>query len=150
MTSENINDPYAYRSKLPFVKYEGGSRIVWWNVTPTGKWAFDFKVGRQYAQKFWEVCGSGRAFALEFQQVILGMLTTSKGYKGRSYSGIEAGFLLAVGELSGGVINIERLLQNSDARARRTRAVDEPLTWDHMGVGRYTPDDWEFGVSQSS
>jgi ABC-type branched-subunit amino acid transport system permease subunit len=112
MTTENINEPYAYRSKLPFVKYEGGTRIVWWNVTPTGKWASDFKVGRQYAQKFWEVCGSGRAFALEFQQVVLGMLTASKGYKGRSYSGIEAGFLLAVGELSGGVINIDRVVSS--------------------------------------
>lgn len=150
MTTESINDPYAYRSKLPFVKYEGGSRIVWWNVTPTGKWALDFKVGRQYAQKFWEVCGSGRAFALEFQQITLGMLLAAKTYKSPGYSGVEAGFLLAVGELSGGVINIERLLQNSDARPQRTRALDEPLSWDATGVGRYTPDDWEFGVSRLS
>jgi tRNA G37 N-methylase Trm5 len=117
-------------------------------VTPTGKWVADFNVGRQYALKFWEVCGSGRTFALEFQQVILGMLTTAKTYKDASYSGIEAGFLLAVGELSGGVIHIHTLLQNREARAPRNRVVDEALSRNKIGVGRYTQDDWEFGVSQ--
>jgi hypothetical protein len=120
------NDAYDYRSKLPFVKYDGGRSVVWWNVTPTGKWVTDFNVGRRYALKFWEVCGSGRKFALEFQQVILGMLTKAKNYKGAGYSGIEAGFLLTVGELSGGVIHVDALLQNYEARAPRKRAVDEP------------------------
>ena len=40
--------------------------------------------------------------------------------------GIEAGFLLTVGELSGGVIHVDALLQNYEARAPRKRAVDEP------------------------
>jgi hypothetical protein len=120
------NDAYDYRSKLPFVKYDGGRSVVWWNVTPTGKWVTDFNVGRRYALKFWEVCGSGRKFPLEFQQVILGMLTKAKNYKGAGYSGIEAGFLLTVGELSGGVIHVDALLQNYEARAPRKRAVDEP------------------------
>jgi hypothetical protein len=119
-------DAYDYRAKLPFVKYDGARSIVWWNVTPTGKWVADFNVGRQYALKFWEVCGSGRTFALEFQRVILGMLTTPKNYKDAGYSGIEAGFLLAVGELSGGVIHIDTLLHNYAARAPRNRVVDEP------------------------
>jgi hypothetical protein len=119
-------DAYDYRSKLPFVKYDGGRSVVWWNVTPTGKWVTDFNVGRQYALKFWEVCGSGRKFALEFQQVILGMLTKAKNYEGAGYSGIEAGFLLTVGELSGGVIHVDALLQNYEARAPRKRAVGEP------------------------
>jgi hypothetical protein len=120
------NDAYDYRSKLPFVKYDGGRSVVWWNVTPTGKWVTDFNVGRRYALKFWEVCGSGRKFALEFQQVILGMLTKAKNYKGAGYSGIEAGFLLTVGELSASVIHVDALLQNYEARAPRKRAVDEP------------------------
>jgi hypothetical protein len=60
--------------------------------------------------QIWQVCGSGRSFALEFQQIILGMFTTAEGH-----SGIEAGFLLAVGELSRSAINIESLSQNSDA-----------------------------------
>ena len=120
------NDAYDYRSKLPFVKYDGGRSVVWWNVTPTGKWVTDFNVGRQYALKFWEVCGSGRKFALEFQQVILGMLTKAKNYKGAGYSGIEAGFLLTVGELFGGVIHVDAVLQNYEARAPRKRAVGEP------------------------
>jgi hypothetical protein len=76
MTTPEIKDARAYRSKLPFIKYGEGRRIVWWNVTPSGKWVEDFNVGRQYAKKFWEVCRSGRSFALEFQQIILGMLTT--------------------------------------------------------------------------
>jgi hypothetical protein len=72
-------------------------------------------VGRQYAMEFWKVCGPSRSFALEFQQIILGMLTVAKSPKGpTSYSGIEAGFLLAVGELSGGVAHIQQLLQNND------------------------------------
>ena len=150
MTTKNINDAYAYRSKLPFVKYEGGRRIVWWNVKPTGKWGLDFKVGRQYALKFWEVCGPGRAFALEFQQITLGMLLAAKTYKSPGYSGVEAGFLLAVGELHGGVNHIQAFLQNHDADVQKTGGVErDTLSW-NMGVGRYTPDDWEFGVSRSS
>jgi len=119
MTTREIEDAYAYRSKLPFIKYGEGRSIVWWDVTPSGKWVKDFTVGRQYAMKFWEVCGSGRSFALEFQQIILGMLTTARTYKSNGYSGIEAGFLLAVGELSGGATHIQALLQDHDARARR-------------------------------
>jgi len=141
-------DAYVYRSKLPFVKNDGARGIIWWNVTPTGKWVEDFTVGREYARKFWDVCGSGRAFALEFQQIILGMLTAAKSHKGPKYAGIEAGFLLAVGELSGAVNHIQAQLQNHDARVRRTRVVDGPLNWDEIVVGRYTPDHWEFGVAE--
>jgi hypothetical protein len=124
MTGRNKgDDAYEYRRKLPFVKYDDRlGRIVWWNVTPTGRWVTDFNVGRQYARKFWEVCGSGRTFALEFQQVTLGMLTTAKTYGDAGYSGIEAGFLLAIGELSGGVIHVDALLQNHEARAPRNSA----------------------------
>lgn len=43
----------------------------------------------------------------------------ARTYKSPGYSGIEAGFLLAVGELSGGVTHIQALLQDHDARARR-------------------------------
>ena len=116
--TKKYND--EYRGKLPFIKYSNrpGS-IVWWNVTPTGKWVTDFNVGRQYARTFWDVCGSGRTFALDFQQVILGMLTTAKTYGDSGYSGIEAGFLLTIGELSGGVIHVDALLQNHEARAPR-------------------------------
>jgi hypothetical protein len=139
-------DVYDYRSKLPFVKYKN-QNIVWWNVTPTGKWVADFNIGRQYALKFWEVCGSGRTFALEFQQVILGMLTTAKTHnKDAGYSGVEAGFLLAVGELSGGVIHVDALLQNYEARAPRYRVVVRPLDRSGIGIGQSLPDDWEFGV----
>jgi hypothetical protein len=107
MTARKKKDAHAHRSELPFVKNDGGRSIVWWKVTPTGKWVEDFKVGRQYAMEFWKVCGPSRSFALEFQQIILGMLTAAKSPKGpTSYSGIEAGFLLAVGELSGGVAHI--------------------------------------------
>jgi len=84
--------------KAPFHQIRRGAseyRLV--ECDAYGKWVSDFNLGRQYAQKFWEVCGSGRTFALDFQQVILGMLTTAKTYKDASYSGIEAGFLLAVG-----------------------------------------------------
>jgi hypothetical protein len=134
----------AHRSELPFLKNDGGRSIVWWNVIPTGKWVQDFRVGRQYAMEFWKVCGPSRSFALEFQQVILGMLTVAKSPKGpTSYSGIEAGFLLAVGELSGGVAHIQQLLQNNDTRARWTRVVDE------IPARHYTPDHWEFGDSRS-
>ena len=118
-------DVYDYRSKLPFVKYDGGRSIVWWNVTPTGKWVADFKLGREYALKFWEVCGSGRAFALEFQLVILGMLTRAKTCKDAGYSALKTGFLPAVGELAGGATHINALLQDYDARARRTSLVDD-------------------------
>lgn len=93
--------------------------VVWWNVTPTGKWGEDFMFGRQHALTFWKVCGSGRAFALQFQHIILGMLMTVKNYKSSGYSGVEAGFLLALGELSGGVKHIQALLENADARAAR-------------------------------
>jgi hypothetical protein len=120
MTGTKKDDPYGYRGKLLFIKYSNRpSSIVWWNVTPTGKWVTDFNVGRQYARKFWDVCGSGRTFALEFQQVILGMLMTAKNYGDSGYSGIEAGFLLTIGELSGGVIPVDTLLQNHEARAPR-------------------------------
>ena len=122
--------------------------IVWWNVTPTGKWGEDFMVGRQYALTFWKVCGSGRAFALQFQHIILGMLTTVKNYKSPGYSGVEAGFLLALGELSGGVKHIQALLENADARARKARVVDDPR-WDEIARGLYTPDGWEFGLRRS-
>ena len=97
----------------------GPGSVVWWNVTPTGKWVTDFNVGRRYARTIWEVCGSGRKFALEFQQVILGMLTKAKTYRDAGYSGIEAGFLLTIGELSGGVIHVDALLQNYEALAPR-------------------------------
>jgi hypothetical protein len=72
-----------------------------------------------HALTFWKVCGSGRAFALQFQHIILGMLMTVKNYKSSGYSGVEAGFLLALGELSGGVKHIQALLENADARAAR-------------------------------
>ena len=146
MTTGDTKDAYAYRSMLPFVKKNYGDRgVIWWSVTPTGRWVEDFSAGRRYALKFWGACGSDRAFALEFQQIILGMLTAAKSPKGpTSYSGIEAGFLLTVGELSGGVSHIQALLHNNDTRARWGRVVDE------IAAGRYTPDHWEFGVSQSS
>jgi hypothetical protein len=35
------------------------------------------------------------------------MLTTAKTYGDAGYSGIEASFLLAIGELSGGVIHVD-------------------------------------------
>jgi hypothetical protein len=41
-------------------------------------------------------------------------------------------------------------LQNHDADVQKTGGVErDTLSW-NMGVGRYTPDDWEFGVSRSS
>ena len=73
------NSARAQQAKLPFVKTSDRDRIInWWNVKPTGKWVEDFTVGRRYALKFWEVCGSGQAFALEFRQIILGMLSAAK------------------------------------------------------------------------
>ena len=109
---------------------------------PAGKWVEDFKVGRQYALKFWEDRGRGQAFALEFQQIILGMLSAAKNPKSpTSYSGIEAGFLLAIGELSRGAIHVQTLFQESHASERRTRRMDV------TAAGHYTPNEWEFGVS---
>ena len=100
---------------------------------------------RPTAFKFWEVCGSRQTFALEFQQIILGMLSAAKKNRGpNTYSDIEAGFLLAVGELSRGAIHVQMPLQDNDASERRTTR--------RMGgsvAGRYTPNDWEFGVSHS-
>ncbi len=144
-TRKKTEDAYAYRSELPFVKRHDGDRgILWWSVKPTGRWVEDFALGRRHALKFWEVCGSGRAFALEFQQIILGMLTAARSPTGpTAYSGIEAGFLLTIGELSGGVPHIQELLQNHDTRRRWTRVVNE------IAAGRYTPDEWEFGVSHN-
>ena len=83
------NSAHAQQAKLPFVKTNDRDRIInWWNVKPTGKWVQDFAVGRRYALKFWEVCGSGQTFALEFQQIILGMLSAAKNAKGPiGYSG---------------------------------------------------------------
>jgi Transposase len=70
-------------SEAPFRENKrSGSGIDWWNVTPSGKWVEDFAAGRRHALKFWKVCGSGRAFALEFQQIILGMLTAAKSPTG--------------------------------------------------------------------
>jgi hypothetical protein len=139
------NSAHAQQAKLPFVKTSDRDRIInWWNVKPTGKWVQDFALGRQYALKFWEVCGSGQAFALEFQQIILGMLSAAKNPKGStSYSGIEAGFLLAVGELSRGAIHVQTQSQESHASERRTRRMDV------TAPGRPTPNEWEFGVPHS-
>jgi hypothetical protein len=139
------NNAHVQQAKLPFVKTNDRGRISnWWNVKPTGKWVEDFRIGRRHAFKFWEVCGSRQTFALEFQQIILGMLSAAKNPRApTSYSGIEAGFLLAVGELSRGAIHVQTLLQDNDASERRTR---------RMGVSAasgYTPNDWEFGVSHS-
>jgi hypothetical protein len=55
-------------------------------------------------------------------------------------------FLLAVGELSGGVIHVDALLQNYEARAPRYRVVVRPLDRSGIGIGHSLPDDWEFGV----
>ena len=118
--------------------------IDWWNVKPTGKWVEDFTVGRRCALKFWGVCGSRQTFALEFQQIILGMLSAAKNAKRpTSYSGIEAGFLLAIGELSKGAIRAQTLLQESHVSERRTRRRSV------TAAGHYTPNEWEFGVSHS-
>ena len=136
------NSAHAQQPKLPFVKKSDPDRIInWWNVKPTGKWVEDFTVGRRYALKFWEVCGSDQAFALEFQQIILGMLSTAKKPKGpTSYSGIEAGFLLAIGELSKGAIHAQTLLRETHVSERR---IDRRGV---TAVGHYTPNEWEFGV----
>ena len=85
-------DALTNRSKLPFVKNDGARTIVWWNVTPTGKWVEDFKVGRQYAMEFWKVSGPSRSFALEFQQIILGMLAAAKSPKGPQLLGYRGRF----------------------------------------------------------
>jgi hypothetical protein len=74
------------------------------------------------------------------------MLTMAKSYNYPGYLGMEAGFLLALGELAGGVIHVDALLQKYEARAPRNRVVDGPLN--RRGVGHYTPDNWEFGISQ--
>ena len=131
------NSAHAQQVKLPFVKTSDRDRIInWWNVKPTGKWVEDFTVGRRYALKFWEVCGSDRAFALEFQQIILGMLSTAKKPKGpTSYSGIEAGFLLAIGELSKGAIHAQTLLQE----LARVRDAKLPLVRCVMADGSHAP-----------
>ena len=137
------NSAHAQQAKLPFVKTSDRGRIInWWNVKPTGKWVEDFSVGRRHALKFWEVCGSDRAFALEFQQIILGMLSAAKKPKGPiRYSGIEAGFLLAIGELSKGAIHAQTLLQETHVSERRTHRKSA------TAVGHSTPNEWEFGAS---
>ena len=90
-----------------------------------------------------EILG-GLRLALEFQQIILGMLSAAKNAKGPiGYSGIEAGFLLAVGELSRGAIHVQTLSEVSHASERRTRRMDV------TAPSRYTPNEWEFGVSHS-
>ena len=139
------NSAHAQQAKLPFVKTNDRDRIInWWNVKPSGKWVEDFTVGRRYALKFWEVCGSRQTFALEFQQIILGMLSAAKNAKRpTSYSGVEAGFLLAVGELSKGAIHAQTLLQDNHAGERR------PRRWGVTAASSYTPNEWEFGVSHS-
>jgi len=100
--------------KLPFVKYREGKRSIWWNVAPTGRWVEDFIVGRQYAVKFLELERTTPTFSLDFQQVMLAMIEASKRYEGCGFSGIEAGFLLAVGEHFGGMNHVQSFMQAAE------------------------------------
>jgi hypothetical protein len=107
ISTSMIENANPQLEKLPFVKYREGKRSIWWDVAPTGRWVEDFIVGREYAVRFLELEGTTPTFSLDFQQVILAMIEASKRYKGCGFSGIEAGFLLAVGEHFGGMNHVQ-------------------------------------------
>jgi hypothetical protein len=139
--------------KLPFVKRKG-KRAVWWNVIPTGMWVEDFTIGRRYAQEFLQTRGTEPTFSLDFQQIILAMIEASKDYDGRGFSGIESGFLLAVGEYFAGMSHVHAHAQNVK---KLEEQWDKPLIKDVTMASSpsrrrliSTPNNWELRTIRKS